>query len=83
MLVAGDGNVSVIWDAKIGEVKRLYLRTSTDHGKTFGPVTELDVPAGAADYPAMAAGKNGRVLIAWQQNNQVRLRAMPVLVAQQ
>src|SRR6185369_5169859 len=49
-----DGTISLIWDAKVGENRRVYWRVSNDHGKTFGPVTELETPAGAADYPAIA-----------------------------
>ncbi len=74
--VAGGGGVTVAWDAKVGEARRVYLRTSKDHGKTFGSIVELDAPAGTAGYPAIAAARNGKTLIAWQQNSRVMLKTM-------
>jgi hypothetical protein len=79
--VAGDSAVTVAWDAMVGQTRRIYLRVSTDHGKTFGPVVELDAPAGTATYPAIAAAKNGKMFIAWQQNNRVMFRAITPLIA--
>lgn len=72
--VAKDGVVTLAWDAKVGEARRVYLRSSKDHGKTFGTVVELDAPAGTAGYPAIAAARDGKVFVAWQQNNGVLLK---------
>lgn len=80
--IGKDGRVFVAWDGRVGEVRRIYLRSSTDHGQTFGAVTELAAPAGMADYPVLGVGKAGNVFIAWQQNNQILLRALPVEMAQ-
>jgi len=77
-----DGAISLIWDAKVGENRRVYWRVSNDHGKTFGPVTELETPAGAADYPAIAVGPRGKTFIALQQDGRVMFQALPELVAQ-
>jgi hypothetical protein len=76
LAVGSDGSVRLAWDAIVGKERRVYLRTSTDHGKSFGAVVELDAPSGAAGYPAIAAGKNGMAYIAWQQNNRVMLKAL-------
>ncbi|MGH9831757.1 MAG: sialidase family protein [Blastocatellia bacterium] len=79
--VAGDGAVTVAWDAMVGQTRRIYLRVSTDHGKTFGPVVELEAPVGAPTYPAIAAAKNGKTFIVWQQSNRVMFRALTPLIA--
>jgi len=73
--------VTVAWDALVGQVRRVYLRNSTDHGKTFGPVVELDAPAGTASYPAIAATNDGKTFVAWQQNNRVMIKEVTPLVA--
>jgi len=79
--VSGDGAVTVAWDAVAGQVRRVYLRISNDHGKTFGPVVEVDAPAGAANYPSLAATKDGKTFVAWQQNNRILIKAVTPLVA--
>jgi BNR repeat-like domain len=79
--VSGEGGVTVVWDAVAGQVRRVYLRNSTDHGKTFGPVVELDAPAGAANYPAVASTRDGKTFVAWQQNNRVMIKEVTPLVA--
>jgi len=79
--VSGAGGVTVAWDALVGQVRRVYLRNSTDHGKTFGPVVEIDAPAGAASYPAIAATNDGKTFVAWQQNNRVMIKEVTPLVA--
>src|SRR5262245_11636736 len=79
--VSGGGGVTVVWDAVVGQVRRVYLRNSTDHGKSFGPVVELDAPAGAANYPAIASTSDGKAFVAWQQNNRVMIKEVTPLVA--
>lgn len=81
IIATNDGAVRVIWDAKVGADKRIYMRTSTDAGKTFGPVQELNIPAGAADYPVIAAAK-GKTFLAWQFNNRIVFQMLNDLVAQ-
>jgi hypothetical protein len=78
--VTADGVVRAVWDAKVGETKRIYFRSSTDQGKSFGPVAELPMAAGTADYPVIAASRN-KTFVAWQLNGQIRFRALDELVA--
>ncbi len=79
--VTDDGIVRVVWDARVGETKRIYLRTSNDTGKTFGPVTELPMPAGNADYPVIGSFRN-KTFVAWQLNGQIRFQVLPEMIAQ-
>jgi hypothetical protein len=74
--VEADGGLVVVWDAVVGKERRVYLRRSTDHGKSFGTVTELNAPAGTASYPGIAAGANGKTFVTWQQNNRILLKAI-------
>jgi hypothetical protein len=74
--VEADGGVIVVWDAVVGKERRVYLRRSTDRGKSFGPVTELNAPAGTASYPGIAAGANDKTFVTWQQNNRILLKAI-------
>lgn len=80
VVATNEGAVRVIWDAKVGEVKRVYQRTSTDFGKTFGPVQEINAPAGATEYPVIAAAK-GKTYLAWQFNNRIVFQTLNELVA--
>lgn len=75
-------SVTVAWDAMVNSVRRIYYRVSTDSGKTFGPVTELDAPAGTANYPSIGASKEGKVFVAWQQSNRVMVKEVTPMVAQ-
>jgi hypothetical protein len=75
--VGKNGDVFVVWDGRVGEVRRIYYRRSNDHGQTFGAVTELAAPPGMADYPVLGVGKTGQVVVAWQQNNRILLHALP------
>ncbi len=74
--------VTVAWDAMVGQSRRIYLRGSTDNGKTFGPVVELDAPAGTANYPSIAATRDGKLFVVWQQNNRVMIKEVSPLFAQ-
>jgi sugar lactone lactonase YvrE len=76
--VSKDGRVYVVWDAKVGDVRRVYWRMSNDHGQTFGPVVELDAPAGEGTYPAIVVGADGNVYVAWQQSGQIVFRSLPL-----
>ncbi|MCI0336059.1 MAG: glycoside hydrolase [Acidobacteria bacterium] len=73
--VTADGLVRVIWDARVGESKRIFLRSSNDHGKTLGPVMKLPMPAGNALNPVIKSIRN-QVFIAWQLNGQIKFRAL-------
>lgn len=80
--VAPDNSVRLVWDAKVGEARKLYTRVSTDQGKTLGAISEIETPAGNATFPLLAFAANGASYLTWQQNNQVMFRAMPAMVAQ-
>jgi hypothetical protein len=61
-VVSKDGRVFVSWNAGFG---KLVLRTSTDHGETFGLITEI-TRDGAADAPEMFV--DGKYLyMAWPE----------------
>lgn len=80
VIATNEGLVRVVWDAKVGEVKRVYTRTSTDFGKTFGPVQEVEMPAGASEYPVVAAAK-GKTYLAFQLNGRIVFQTINDLVA--
>jgi hypothetical protein len=67
------GKVHVVWHAKVGEQRRLFTRSSEDHGRSFGPVRELATPPGQASSPVATTTRDGRVLVTWQQGEQVML----------
>lgn len=70
-LVATPRALYAFWHARVGEGRRVYLRMSTDHGSTFGPVQELQAPPGTAGYPAAAGLPDGRALLVWQQGERI------------
>jgi hypothetical protein len=80
LVATNEGTVRLVWDAKVGADKRVYLRTSTDFGQSFGPVQEIKAPPGNADYPAIAATK-GKMYLAWQFNNRIVFQTLNDLVA--
>jgi hypothetical protein len=80
LTATNEGAVRLIWDAKVGADKRVYMRTSTDFGKSFGPVQEINAPAGATEYPVMATAK-GKTYLAWQFNNRIVFQALNDFVA--
>jgi hypothetical protein len=75
--VGPNGAVYVTWDAKVGEERKVYMRVSSDHGKTFGPVSEFGAPTGSTTYPSVAIGKEGTVYLAYQQNDRIMVQAHP------
>lgn len=70
-LAATDRGVYAFWHAKAGGERRVFMRMSTDHGASFGPVTELPAPAGAGSWPAAAPAPDGGAVVVWQQGEQV------------
>lgn len=80
--VAPDNSVRIVWDAKVGEERKLFTRVSTDQGKTLGAITEIETTAGNAAFPLLAIAANGASYLTWQQDNQVLFRALPTMVAQ-
>lgn len=71
--VARDGVLHAIWSDRAGDSRKLFMRTSRDHGKTFGAVITVDAPAGA-NYPVIQTAANGRVFLAWQADGQIFFR---------
>ncbi len=68
LAAAAGGTVLVAWHAKAGGERRVFMRLSTDHGASFGPVTEVPAPPGAAVYPEVVLAPGGRGgYLAWQQ----------------
>lgn len=78
--VAADGKIHVIWDARVGDTKRIFLRSSADHGKTFSPVQEVSMEAGAADYPVIAPLQK-KTAIAYQLNGTIRFQILDEVIA--
>lgn len=68
--------VIVAWHAKTNEGRRIYFRTSTDRGATFGDVREAATPAGTASHPALAVASDGGVHLVWQQGDEIRAMKM-------
>lgn len=79
--IARDGALHAIWSDRVGDTRKLFMRTSRDHGKTFGPVTPVEAPAGA-NYPVIETTADGKLLVAWQQDGQIFLRTFGELTAQ-
>ncbi|MDX1516508.1 MAG: hypothetical protein R3288_06695, partial [Woeseiaceae bacterium] len=71
VLVSHGDRLSAIWHAKTDGPRRLFMRTSTDHGESFGAVREIDTPPGASAYPSAAALPKGDLVVVWQQDEQI------------
>ncbi len=69
----GQGRVYVVWHAKTGGPRRLYLRISTDNGSTWTAPIEVPTPEGTSAYPEIGAAEDGTAYIVWQQKNAVYL----------
>lgn len=70
-VVATGRGVYAFWHAKAGGERRVFMRTSTDRGATFSPVTELPAPAGVGSWPAAATAPDDGAVVVWQQGEQV------------
>lgn len=74
-LVVGDadqaGNVYIAWAELLddGEVA-VKLAASTDDGRTFQDPIRLDASNTSKVFPAITAGADGRVAVAWYEANQ-------------
>jgi hypothetical protein len=74
--IGEDGSVHVAWldkgpIGKAGDGRRVYLRSSRDHGTSFGPIGELQAPKGTVAYPDAAAMPDGSIVVAWQHGEQI------------
>jgi hypothetical protein len=72
----GEGRVYVVWHAKAGGPRRLYLRVSTDNGASWSAPIEVPTPEGKSAYPEIGAAADGSAYIAWQQDNAVYLMSV-------
>jgi hypothetical protein len=72
----GHGRVYVVWHAKAGGPRRLYLRVSSDNGGTWSAPIEVPTPEGTSAYPEIGAAEDGTAYIAWQQDNAVYLMSV-------
>ncbi len=81
LAVSSDGVVWVVWLAKTGGPRRLFMAWSMDEGRTLSEPHELETPEGSSAYPALAADPAGSVYVAWQQQpEQVFVRRLPAPV---
>lgn len=64
----------MFWHAKMADgVRRVFTRSSTNLGASFGAISELPAPAGStAQLPAVAGRADGSVQVTWQQGTTVR-----------
>lgn len=76
LAVGAKGTLHAVWHAKVGETRRLYTRSSGDHGRNWGPISELPTPAGPSAFPALARSAEASYLV-WQQGEQVWLDRLP------
>jgi hypothetical protein len=72
----GEGRVYVVWHAKAGGPRRLYLRVSTDNGESWSAPIEVPTPEGTSAYPEIGAAADGSAYIAWQQDKAVYLMSV-------
>jgi hypothetical protein len=73
LALAGGGAVAA-WHAKVGDVRRVYLRT-LGHDSALGPVFELPAPEGTAQSPTLVTDGTG-VRVVWQQGDQIYTAAV-------
>ncbi len=62
------GTLYAVWDDKRNGQADIYLRTSGDHGKSWGPEVRLDgdLPGrGTSRSPQIAVGPDGEGVVAW------------------
>jgi hypothetical protein len=69
-IAARDATVTLLWQAKVGAERRLFMRESRDRGVTFGAPVEMPTPPGNATLPAVATAGDATAIV-WQQGDQV------------
>jgi hypothetical protein len=72
-VVARGNNVWVVWEDEKGQEQphrpRIFLRQSTDGGKTFGPEQELSNGTARSIQPAIALLPSGSPVVCWADNS--------------
>jgi len=80
-LAVSSAGLFAFWHAKVGAAeRRVYMRVSSDHGQTLGPVQEVANLPGNAGYPAAAPLPDGRAVVVWQQGERVMLEVASIPV---
>ena len=64
--LAPDRSLRVVWQAKTGGDRRLYMAAAAAGNSELSAPQELPAPAGNASYPVTATGSDGSLYIAWQ-----------------
>jgi hypothetical protein len=66
MAVDGAGRTVVVWEDSTAVRRRVFLRYTTDDGRTFSPVQSLS-PALKAYAPDVAASPTGGFVVVWHE----------------
>lgn len=77
LAIVGD-RVVVAWHAKTDGPRRVFYRLLGSDGAALGAPVELATGEGTAQAPAVAARRDGRVQIAWQQGDRIYTTAVDV-----
>ena len=78
MTVDAEGNLRIVWHAKVSEGRRLFTSESTDGGTALSAAIEINTPPGTSAYPTTDVAADGTVYVAWQQENEeVFVTALP------
>lgn len=76
VVAAGGDMLYIAWHARTPgrDGRTLYLRYSTDGGRTLSDIVEFPVAgAGSASFPVAVADTTGRAFLAWQQDGRAWL----------
>lgn len=61
-----DRTLRVVWQAKTGGDRRLYMAEAAAGSEVLSAPQELPAPDGNASYPVTAVGTDGTLFVAWQ-----------------
>lgn len=74
--LTGDGAL-IAWHAKVDGPRRVYYRALDARGAYAGPVSALTEGEASSQNPALATRRDGRVQVAWQQEDRICTTAIP------
>jgi hypothetical protein len=77
-LAVSGQRVLVAWHAKTDGPRRVFYRTLDASGAALGAPVELAAGEGMTQTPVLAARRDGRVQIAWQQADRIYTTALDV-----